>query len=175
MLVFDRNGPRAKYGIMFVAFLESIKHVGHLYPVAVLRIFLGYVYFASALDRLDSAFLEQPRLAATIMNNISNKDLGTWYQHVLEGLVVPNWQFFAYAIVYLEFVIGLSFLAGFLVRPIAIIGIFLTTNAIFIGNPVLVPMQQCFLALFIVLMWIGAGRCLGFDYYFYKRHRGLWW
>jgi thiosulfate dehydrogenase (quinone) large subunit len=175
MLVFDRTVTGANYVNMFVAFLESIKHVGHLYPVAVLRIFLGYIYFANALERLNGSFLEQPRLAATIMNNISNKNLGTWYQQILEGLVVPNWQFFAYTVVYLEFVIGVSFLLGFLVRPIAILGILLAWNAIFIGSPALVPMQQCFLAMFIVLMWIGAGRCLGFDYFFYKRHRGLWW
>lgn len=160
---------------MFVSFLESIKHVGHLYPVALLRIFLGYIYFGDAWDRLNGAFLEQPRLAAMIMQNLANKDISPWYRQLLEGLIVPNWQFFAYSIVYFEFVIGISFLLGFLVRPVSLLGIFITANAIFIGSPELVPMQKCFLAMFIVLMWIGAGRCLGFDFYFYKRQRGLWW
>jgi thiosulfate dehydrogenase [quinone] large subunit len=29
--------------------------------------------------------------------------------------------------------------------------------------------------LFLVLAWLGAGRCLGLDYFFYKRDRGIWW
>lgn len=160
---------------MLVAFFESIKHVGHLYPIALLRIYLGYVYFSNAVDRIDGAFLEQPRLAATIMESIPNRELSTWYRDILENIVVPNWQIFAYTLVYIEFIIGISFLLGFLVRPTALLGIFLAANGIFVVGATLVPMQQAYLALFIVLFWIGAGRCLGLDYYFYKRQRGLWW
>lgn len=160
---------------MFVAFLESIKHVGHLYPIAVLRIYLGYIYLSSALERLDGAFFQQPRLAAMIMENLPQKNLSPWYQQILENLIVPNWQIFAYTLVYLQILIGVSFLIGFLVRPVALIGIFLAANAVFIVAPSDVPLQQCYLALFIVLFWVGAGRCLGFDYFFYKRQRGLWW
>ena len=160
---------------MLVAFFESIKHVGHLYPVALLRIYLGYVYFSNAIDRVEGAFLEQPRLAATIMESIPNRELSDWYRDILENIVVPNWQIFAYTLVYIEFIIGISFLVGFLVRPIALFGIFLAANGIFVVNTTLIPMQQAYLALFIVLFWLGAGRCFGLDYYFYKRQRGLWW
>jgi len=160
---------------MFVAFFESIKHVGHLYPISVLRIYLGYIFFSNATERLNGAFLEQPRLAAMIMDNLSTKSVSPWYREMLESLVVPNWQIFAYVLVYIEFVIGFSFLLGFLVRPVALLGILLTVNTIFVVEPDLVPLQQAYLALFLVMMWLGAGRCLGFDYYFYKRHRGLWW
>jgi thiosulfate dehydrogenase (quinone) large subunit len=31
------------------------------------------------------------------------------------------------------------------------------------------------LVLFLILAWLGAGRCLGLDYFFYKRDRGMWW
>ena len=160
---------------MLVAFFESIKHVGHLYPIAILRIYLGYVYFSNSLDRMEGAFLEQPRLAATIMESIPNREVPVWYRDLLENIVVPNWQIFAYTLVYIEFIIGISFLLGFLVRPIALLGIFLAANAIFVVESSLIPMQQAYLALFIVLFWIGAGRCFGLDYYFYKRQRGLWW
>ena len=160
---------------MLVAFFESIKHVGHLYPVALLRIYLGYVYFSNAIDRVEGAFLEQPRLAATIMESIPNRELSDWYRDILENIVVPNWQIFAYTLVYIEFIIGISFLVGFLVRPIALFGIFLAANGIFVVDATLIPMQQAYLALFIVLFWLGAGRCFGLDYYFYKRQRGLWW
>jgi thiosulfate dehydrogenase [quinone] large subunit len=72
-------------------------------------------------------------------------------------------------------VIGISFLIGFLVRPTALLGALLMLNFIFAGGDAATSLQQTFLALFIVLFWVGAGRCLGFDYFFYKRQRGLWW
>ena len=31
------------------------------------------------------------------------------------------------------------------------------------------------LAVHVMMAWVGAGRCLGFDYYFFKRRRGIWW
>lgn len=160
---------------MLVSFFESIKYVGHLYPIALMRIYLGYYFFASALDRVNGEFLRQPRLAAIIMESLPQRDLPTWYANFLQHIVVLNWQFFAYFITYCEFIVGISFLIGFLVRPSALLGIILMINFIYAGRDVAAAVQQTFLALFIVMFWIGAGRCLGLDYYFYKRQRGLWW
>jgi thiosulfate dehydrogenase [quinone] large subunit len=162
-------------GSMFVAFFESLKYVGHLYPIAFLRIFMGYYFLNMAMARLGGEFLRQPRLAAVIMDNLPESHLPTWYANFLQYVVVPNWQFFSYFITYCEFVIGISFLIGFLVRPTAILGSLLMLNFIFAGGDIATSLQQTFLALFIVLFWVGAGRCLGFDYFFYKRQRGLWW
>jgi thiosulfate dehydrogenase (quinone) large subunit len=61
------------------------------------------------------------------------------------------------------------------VRPAAILGAILALNFIYFGGPDNTALQQTHLVLFIVLGWLGAGRCLGLDYYFYKRQRGLWW
>jgi thiosulfate dehydrogenase (quinone) large subunit len=160
---------------MFVAFFESAKYVGHLYPIAIMRIYLGYYFLNTALVRLSGEFLKQPKLAATIVENLPHHDLPTWYANILHDVVVPNWQFFAYFITYCEFIIGVSFLIGFLVRPASLIGLFLMFNFIYAGSNASVDLQQTFLALFIVMFWVGAGRCFGLDYYFYKRQRGLWW
>ncbi len=160
---------------MVVSFFESLKYVGHLYPIALLRIYLGYFFLDSALARLHGEFLKQPRLAAIIMESLPQSDLPTWYANLLQQMVVPNWQVFAYFVTYCEFIVGLAFLIGFLVRPASILGVFLMINYIYAGREMVSSVQQTFLALFIVLFWVGAGRCLGLDYYFYKRQRGLWW
>jgi thiosulfate dehydrogenase [quinone] large subunit len=160
---------------MFVSFLESFKYVGHLFPVAFLRIFMGYYFLHMALARAGGEFLQQPRLAAIIMENLPQSHVPTWYANLLQFVIVPNWQFFAYFITYCEFIIGISFIIGFLVRPAALLGIVLMLNFIAGGGAGGHDIQQTFLALFVVLFWVGAGRCLGFDYFFYKRHRGLWW
>jgi thiosulfate dehydrogenase [quinone] large subunit len=160
---------------MIVSFLESIKYVGHQYPIALMRIYLGYYFFDLALIRTQGEFLTQPRLAAIIMDSLPSVPLPDWYTQFLKLVVVPNWQYFAYFITYCEFIIGISFLLGLFVRPVAILGIFLMLNFIYAGSDAASSLQQVFLVLFIVMFWVGAGRCLGFDYYFYKRQRGLWW
>ncbi len=166
---------------MFVAFFESAKYVGHLYPIALMRIYLGYYFLNMAIGRLSSEFLNQPRLAHIITENLPHRDLPVWYANVLQHVVVRHWQIFAYFITYCEFIIGISLLIGFLVRPTALLGIFLMLNYVYIGGgggatvSGSADLQQVFLALFIILFWVGAGRCFGFDFYFYKRQRGLWW
>ncbi len=160
---------------MFVSFFESAKYVGHLYPIALMRIFLGYYFLSSALIRLSGNFLTQPKLAAMIMDNLPQRNLPGWYANFLQYVVVPDWRIFAYFITYCEFIIGICFLIGLFVRPASLLGILLTLNFIYIGGPNLTVLEQTYLALFVVMFWVGAGRCFGLDYYFYKRQRGLWW
>ena len=158
-----------------IAFFESIKYTGHIYPIALLRIYLGYYFLSLGIERIDSEFLVQPRLAAQIMNYLPGRELPSWYAESIQTLVVPNWQIFAYILVYTQIAIGVSLLLGFLVRPICLLGIFVSLNALLVGSPSATLLNQVFLVLFITLLWIGAGRCLGLDYYFYKRQRGIWW
>jgi thiosulfate dehydrogenase (quinone) large subunit len=160
---------------MLVSFFESIRYVGHLYPVALMRIYLGYYFLDMAMTRANGEFLRQPRLASVIMDSLPHSDLPNWYANILQHVVVPNWQFFAYFITYCEFIVGVCFLIGFLVRPASILGVFLMVNFIYAGSGAASAVQQTFLVLFVVMFWVGAGRCLGVDYYFYKRQRGLWW
>lgn len=160
---------------MLVSFFESIKYVGHLYPIALLRIYMGYYFLDLALSRMNGEFLKQPRLAAAIMESLPQGNLPIWYANLLQHVVVPNWQFFAYFITYCEFIISISYLIGFLVRPASLLGAFLMINFIYAHADPGMYVEQTFLVLFIAMFWVGAGRCLGFDYFFYKRQRGLWW
>jgi thiosulfate dehydrogenase (quinone) large subunit len=160
---------------MLVAFFESIKYVGHLYPIALLRVYMGYYFFDLALSRVKGEFLTQPRLAAIIMDSLPQSDLPAWYARFLQYVVVPQWQYFAYLITYCEFLLGISFLLGIIVRPASLLAVFMMVNFIVAGGNATSAVQQVFLVLFIVMAWVGAGRCLGLDYFFYKRHRGIWW
>ncbi len=160
---------------MLVSYFESIKHVGHLYPVALLRIYMGYTFLNTALSRLDSKFLVETRLGSMIMDHLPQSQLPEWYVNFLRYIVVDQGQFLAYFVMYCEFIIGISFLLGFLVRPAAALGILLMVNLIYATGEANTAVQQVYLVLFIMLFWVGAGRCLGVDYFFYKRQRGLWW
>lgn len=160
---------------MLVSFFESIKYVGHLVPISFLRIFLGYYYFESALNKYSGDFLLKPKIAESISEYLPLSHSPEWYKMLIASQFIPHWQFLAFLITGFELAIGISYLFGYVVRPMALLGIFLSANMIFILGPQFEDIQKTFLAIHFVMAWIGAGRCLGVDYYFYKRRRGFWW
>lgn len=160
---------------MIVSFFESMKYVGHMLPIAFLRVYMGYFFLERALERFDGDFLVQPMLSRSIDEWLPISTAPEWYKDILERVVVPNWKVFAYLVTYTEFLIGISFLIGFLVRPVALLGVLLTINFFYNTGPSVADLHRMFLAVFIIMWWVGAGRCMGFDYFFYKRQRGIWW
>lgn len=161
---------------MLVAFIESIKYVGHLLPIAFLRVFLGYYYFNQALLNLHGDYLSRAYLAEDIRTYLPRSPAPEWYKAALETIVIPNWQIFAIAITVAQAAIGISYVLGYMVRPFSLIGIALGLNLMLALGPHQSELQTSFmLILHFTLGWLGAGRCLGIDYYFYKRRRGLWW
>src|SRR5687768_10655179 len=101
---------------MIVAFFESIKYVGHLLPVAFLRIFIGYYYFNLGLSNSKSGFLNFAYLAEQIRAHLPQNNAPEWYKSILDTFVIPNWQIFAYSLVIAQFTIGVSYIAGYFVR-----------------------------------------------------------
>ena len=161
---------------MLVAFVESIKYVGHLLPVAFLRVFLGYYYFNQALIQLQGDFLTQAYLAEDVRNFLPHSTAPDWYKNFLETIVIPNWHIFAVALTVVQLVIGISFILGYLVRPMSAVAILLGINMMLALGGHQTELQSTFvLVMLFTLGWLGAGRCLGLDYYFYKRRRGIWW
>lgn len=160
---------------MFVAFFDSVKYVGHLIPIAFLRVFLGYFYLDSALRKFQGDFLYRPRLAADLGEILPQLQVPLWYRGWVENIFIPQWQTLAFVITALEFAIAVSYLIGYVVRPMALIGALLALNALALSLPGQEQLARTLLAIHLTLAWVGAGRCLGFDYYFFKRRRGLWW
>lgn len=160
---------------MFAAFFESIKYVGHLVPIAFLRIFLGYLYLQSFILRFHSDFLTRPRLASEVAEVLPTLQVANWYKNFLEIIFIPHWQSFAVIVVGLELAIALSYLLGYVVRPLAVIAAMMALQQLVVFGSTHGQEARLLLAVHLLLAWIGAGRCLGFDYYFFKRQRGLWW
>ncbi len=159
---------------MIVAFFESIKYVGHLFPLAFLRVFVGYFYLNQALLKYNGDFLTHPRIADLITTGLAQSTAPTWYSEFLSQVAIPHWRVFSGVIVACELLLGFSYLLGYLVRPMAIVGVLLSCFYLSV-YPTADIFYKTFIAVHITLAWLAAGRCLGFDYYFYKRNRGIWW
>lgn len=160
---------------MFVAFFESVKYVGHLLPIAFLRIFLGYYYLQQALMKFRGDYLSRPRLAAQVADVLPTLQAPAGYRFFLENILIPHWQIFAFSILAIEFGIALSYIFGYVVRPMALLGVLLSFNMLILMGNGSEDLFKTFIAIHLIMAWVGAGRCLGVDYYFYKRRRGVWW
>lgn len=160
---------------MFYAFFESVKHVGHLLPVALLRVFMGYYFLNLAFVKIQSDYLIRPRLVSSMVESLPQSIAPDWYRSFIEFFVIPNWQFFAYLLTGLELAIAMSFILGYLVRPLALMGAFLSLNYLLLSSLGEGDLHRIVLVIHLTFAWLGAGRCLGFDYFFFKRRRGIWW
>ena len=160
---------------MFAAFFESVKYVGHLVPLSFLRVYLGYSYLQMALLKFNSDFLVRPRLAGEVAEILPGLQAPLWYKNAIESILIPHWQTFAFGVMGLEFAIAISYLFGYVVRPVAVLAAIMAFNQVILAGPEHDDLPRLLLAIHLLMAWVGAGRCLGFDYYFYKRRRGLWW
>ena len=161
---------------MILAFLESTKYVNYLLPMALLRIYLGCIFFFDALDKIQGDYLKATHLPIEIAEQISNQGPLSWYRELFFGATQYSaWPICSHLIVYCGFLIGLSFWLGFLVRPMSILGLLLCLHNIAISSPIAAELHQAYFIIFLITLWSGAGRSLGMDYFFYKRQRGWLW
>ncbi len=162
---------------MVKTILESFRYVGLMFPIAFLRIYIGYKFIVSGLEKLNSEYLVHPLMAAKITEWLPYSSAPDWYKNWLEVDIIPNdnWKILAFVVTYLEIAIGISFIIGLLVRPFAILGMLLMLHYTLAQGLGLVPYYQLQIFVFFILLWLGAGRCVGLDYYYYKRQRGYLW
>jgi thiosulfate dehydrogenase [quinone] large subunit len=160
---------------MFASFFESVKYVGHLLPISFLRVFLGYYYLELSMTAYRGDFLWRPRLAAVVSEALPTLSVPDWYRLFLETMVIPHWQIFSFLILGFQFALAVSYLLGYVVRPMALIGIAVSLFYLVLSSHPTDDLYRTLIAIHFMMAWVGAGRCLGLDYYFFKRRRGMWW
>jgi thiosulfate dehydrogenase [quinone] large subunit len=160
---------------MIYAFFESFKYVGHLFPVAFLRVYLGYYWVNVAASMYNGGAFSTQSYVNELKTQFANHVVPEWYKMFLDNVIFQNWHLFSNLIVGAQFLVGISLAIGFLVRPMCLLGIIVSIHFVYLGGGPQESQYMSFIAIFITLLWLGAGRCLGFDYFFYKRNRGIWW
>lgn len=125
--------------------------------------------------KFNGDFLVRPRIAEMISHNLPTSHAPEWLKWVLSTYMVGHWQGLAFTVLGLELAIAISYILGYVVRPVALLAAVLTLFMLYLSGPHLQDFLKILLATHIALAWVGAGRCLGLDYYFFKRVRGFWW
>lgn len=160
---------------MITAFFESIKYVGHLYPMAILRIYVGYYWFSEGRIRFKENIFSSQLFIDDIRSRELFEKLPDLYQSLYTSLVAPYWTVWSHGFMTVEVVVGLGLILGFLTRPLGVVAIIMCLHYIMLGTEIVGALYSTFCAILIVLVVSGAGRCMGFDYYFFKRNRGILW
>ncbi|MCC6277651.1 MAG: hypothetical protein IT289_07035 [Oligoflexia bacterium] len=160
---------------MMISLIESVKYMGHLWPVAIFRVVLGFWILDSTRRHWNQGFLDQP-LIEKILEHLWNRGVDPEFVHWVQNWLTPHWLVINYLVMGTLFLISIAYIVGFLVRPAAVLAVVsvLIHNLIF-GEPQVPELHRLSVAVHLLLMLLGAGRCLGFDYYFYKRSRKIWW
>lgn len=160
---------------MFQAYFESIKYVGHLLPISFLRIFLGYFYLDLAMKDWKIYGLGSGGMADVFIEALNKSNIPAWYRLILSEQVIPHWQIYAFVLIGLQLTVGISYIIGYVVRPVSMLAILVCLNYLALSKVDQEIFFKLLIACHILLAWVGAGRCLGIDYYFFKRRRGVWW
>jgi thiosulfate dehydrogenase [quinone] large subunit len=160
---------------MILAYLESFKYVGHLWPISLLRFVIGWQYLRMALNHVNSSYLQHPYLSEQLRLKLESIGVLNGYLHFWEVQIQENWLVVSYLIVITEFLVAASYFLGYLVRPVALWAAFLSLHLFWMVEAQGDSTQLLAFFIHVTFFLIGAGRCLGFDYYFYKSRRGLLW
>jgi len=160
---------------MVAAYLESIKYIGHLWPIALMRVFIGTLYAQLALGRLNEGYLDHPFLSEKMQIAGESFVAGGMYFEMLKSTIQNNWYLASAILIGCELLISGAYFIGFGVRVVGLLAMLLSIHSyLFFGA---VGGESQFYLFYIHLMFVlmGAGRCLGLDYYFYKSRRGILW
>lgn len=160
---------------MFQAYFESLKYVGHLLPVSFLRIFIGYFYLKQALSDWRIHIVGHSVVSDILIDALNKTQMPFWYRLFLSEQLMPHWNIYSFLLVGVQAVIGISYILGYVVRPASILALFFCFNYLLLAGNSNEFFFRLLMACHIFMAWVGAGRCLGMDYYFYKRYRGIWW
>ena len=158
---------------MFAAFLESIKYVGHMWPVAIVRILLGYQYISIVLARLQSGYFQHAYISERL--KLTGIESTSFYFEIFKSLIQSQWLIMTYVLVGIEVLVGISYILGFGVRVASFLGMILSLHIYFYFDFITSPGQLYVFYVHLLFCLLGAGRCLGLDYYFFKSRRGLLW
>lgn len=160
---------------MILSYLESIKYVGHLWPVTFLRFFIGFQYLRMAFAFLKTHYLEHPYISEQLRLKMETMGVLNSYFSFWSFFIQENWLVVSYVIVCTYFVVGVSYILGYLVRPIALWAAFVSLHLFWLVEAQTDMTQLFVFSIHLTFCLLGAGRCLGLDYYFYKTRRGILW
>ncbi len=159
-----------------MSFLDHFRQRTYLVYLALPRIVAGWFFFQFGFQKFNSRFLSGQQLSRQLA--AAANDPWAWHRGFILNTVAPHAHLFAYIVSFGEMAIGLSLMAGLLVRLSSLFGLFHNLNIYFAialpnGGPQ-VGLNRIYIALEIVFIFASAGRALGVDAILEQRFPRSW-
>lgn len=151
---------------------ESIRYIGHYFAFCFLRIALGLYVFRLGLEKWSG---EYPRLAGNITQWAIKNQPPLFIETLFIDYIRVYWSTVSQFQMGFEILTGFLLIIGFCVRPVSLLLVAYFWFFSYIEPKTSWQFINLFLISLFAISWAGAGRCLGIDYYFYKRRRGFLW
>lgn len=143
------------------------------WPLAGLRIGIGALFLIAGLGKLEH--LGQWPAGVLDFLNHAEKTAFPFYSGFIQ-VEKAHYELFAWLVALGEVAVGTALMLGALTRLAALVGAFMVFNYWFAkGADFWSPVghDDLYIMVFLVLMFTGAGRVLGMDYFLSKKHPGL--
>ncbi|MFC1667976.1 DoxX family membrane protein [Chlamydiota bacterium] len=137
---------------------SSVSDVEKKRWIAIMRIYLGFFFLISSLDKFKSAYFDKLFLAH-VRSAAANTTI-LWFKDFLTNIVGPRYKFFAFLNAAGEFVVGLALIFGFIAGLFSIIAI-LIRLAHFLGSMALAPVILNTNLIYIIALLVLIGSCSG--------------
>jgi hypothetical protein len=92
----------------------------------------------------------------------------SWFASAFDSIIIPNAVAFSYSVIALQILLGVAFIVGFAVRPLALVAIGMDVSIMMLGNSRIPPF---FTAMHLFVLVSGAGTYYGLDGWILERTR----
>jgi uncharacterized membrane protein YphA (DoxX/SURF4 family) len=154
----------------------NFKQNTYLGYIALVRIFVGYHFLGTGLDKLDR-FLRGRPVLSDLARGLS-KDPLALHRAFIAQVVIPHDHFFGYLVMFGELAIAASLLSGCLVRISSSFGAFHNANILlaigWAGGGAVLGINRIFILLHLIFVFSSAGRAVGIDGFLHKWFPRSW-
>ena len=151
---------------------SHLKQTTYLAYLVLPRVAVGYFFLQVGWAKWNMRFLGTDALARQLSESVL-KDPLSWHRDFIQGFVIPHSGLFSYIVCFGEIAIGLSLMAGCLVRISAAFGAFHNLNILFAiawaGSSSQFGLNLICIALHLAFLFSGAGCVLGLDGFLKKK------
>lgn len=156
---------------------DNFKQPTSLGYLVLPRLAVGYFFLRVGWAKLSPRFLSGEGLVRQLAEAVRDDPI-SWHRNFIEGVVIPHADFFGYLVCFGEIAIGLSLLAGCLVRIASSFGAFHNLNILlaiaFGGGGSQFGLNLICIALHLTFVFTSAGRSLGLDGLLKKKFPNTW-
>ncbi|MGF1618482.1 MAG: DoxX family membrane protein [Acidimicrobiia bacterium] len=92
----------------------------------------------------------------------------SWAAWMFDNIIIPNAEFFSYTVIAFQILLGVAFIVGFAVRPLAVVALGMDLSIFMLGNSRIPPF---FMAMHLFVLATGAGYYYGLDGWIMERTR----